>query len=197
MLIYHLVRPFSYWSIDYDRKWRLDWGIPLLITAITTGFAGALAYFHPFAVLGDSGLIAKILGFVQSLPGFYIAALAAIATFNRLDIDRPMPAPSPKIQIRVRGRTVAIDLTRRRFLCVLLAFLTAESLLLIVGAIFALSIAPALRPMVAEQYRFWILFPGLAVYLLFFWQMLVVTFIGLFYLGDRIHQPDDDVPVQR
>jgi hypothetical protein len=48
-----------------------------------------------------------ILGFVQVLPGFYIAALAAIATFNKTDIDKIMAAPAPKIDIFIHGKSVA------------------------------------------------------------------------------------------
>ena len=114
-----------------------------------------------------------------------------IGLYVGIDIDRPMPAPSPRLNVLVRGRKVPIDLTRRRFLCVLLAFLTAESLVLVVGAIFAQTVAPTIRDLVADKFHFLCLYIGLFFYLLFFWQMMVVTFVGLFYLGDRIHQPDD------
>jgi hypothetical protein len=191
MFIYHLFRPFSYLGIAYPHKWRLDWLIPIILSLLTTGAFAALAWVHPFSILGDSGLISRILSLLQTLPGFYIAALAAIATFNRIDIDRPMPAPSPRLNIVVRGKKVPIDLTRRRFLCVLLAFLTAECLLLLIGAIFAQTVTPALRELISNNWHFRTLYAGLFAYLVFFWQMMVVTFVGLFYLGDRIHQPDD------
>lgn len=197
MLLYDLLRPFSYLNVAYEGKWRLDWGIPALLALLSTAMIGAITLCYPVAVMSDSGLIAKLLSLVQSLPGFYIAALAAIATFNRLDIDRTMPAPPPKIQIRIRGKNVAIDLTRRRYLCILLAFLTAESLCLVIVAIFAISSAPALRELVGTDQRLWFKLGFLGLYLLFFWQLLVVTFIGLFYLGDRIHQPDDNVALSQ
>lgn len=150
-----------------------------------------LSRYQHVTIFGDSGLIAKLISFVQNLPGFYIAALAAIATFNRVDIDRAMPAPTPKINIQLRGQTVAIELTRRRFLCALLAFLTAESLLLILSGILALVVAPSVKAVIPAQAQPWIVIASSTLYLLFFWQMLIVTFLGLFYLGDRIHQPDD------
>jgi len=178
-------------GIAYPNKWRLDWLIPFVLGAVSAVVLAALALVHPLLIIGDGGLVSKIVSLVQSLPGFYIAALAAIATFNRIDIDRPMPAPSPRLNVLVRGRKVPIDLTRRRFLCVLLAFLTAESLVLVVGAIFAQTVAPTIRDLVADKFHFLCLYIGLFFYLLFFWQMMVVTFVGLFYLGDRIHQPDD------
>lgn len=86
-------------------------------------------------------VIAKILGFVQNLPGFYIAALSAIATFNKTDIDKTMPAPAPKLDIVVQGHNIAIELTRQRFLCSMFAFLTAESMILVVFSIFGQAIS--------------------------------------------------------
>ncbi|MEQ1544054.1 hypothetical protein [Methyloglobulus sp.] len=74
-----------------------------------------------------------VSGLIKSLQ------LAAIATFNKPDIDKTMPVPAPKIDILVQGKRAVIELTRRRFLCSMFAFLTAESLILIVLAIFAQS----------------------------------------------------------
>ncbi|WP_221898658.1 hypothetical protein [Bathymodiolus japonicus methanotrophic gill symbiont] len=138
----------------------------------------------------NSGIITKILGFVQVLPGFYIAALAAIATFNKTDIDKTMPAPAPKIDILVQGKSVAIELTRRRFLCSMFAFLTAESLIIIVLAIFATSFYVPFKEIIHESWH--ILSSGLftLMFLLLFWQMIITSFWGLYYLGDRLHQPN-------
>ncbi|MGA4112647.1 hypothetical protein ACI2VH_16080 [Ralstonia nicotianae] len=191
MFTYHLLRPFSYWTIKFNRKALLDWGYPFVAAALTAAVVFGLSRYQHVTIFGDSGLIAKLISFVQNLPGFYIAALAAIATFNRVDIDRAMPAPTPKINIQLRGQTVAIELTRRRFLCALLAFLTAESLLLILSGILALVVAPSVKAAIPAQAQPWIVVASSTIYLVFFWQMLIVTFLGLFYLGDRIHQPDD------
>ncbi len=90
-----------------------------------------------------------------------------------------------------RGRSVAIDLTRRRFLCVLLAFLTADSLVLIMASMLGLAIAPSIKAIVSPSHQRWTLYAFFCIYHIFFWQMLYVTFLGLFYLGDGIHQPDD------
>ena len=81
-------------------------------------------------------LIISILSFIQILPGFFIAALAAIATFNRLDLDKIMPHPAPTINIECNGGKEEIDLTRRRYLTLMFSFLSAESILLIVLSFF-------------------------------------------------------------
>lgn len=186
----HLLRPLSYLSIEHKQKWKVDWIYPLVLASLSTGVLFWLKRHGNIPLYADGAVIAKILGFVQGLPGFYIAALAAIATFNKTDIDKTMPSPAPKLDIMVQGKVVPIELTRRRFLCSMFAFLTAESLILIVLAIFGQAIYLPVKILLPVNFHVWIS----AIYMLFFffafWQMLITSFWGLFYLGDRLHQPD-------
>lgn len=134
----------------------------------------------------------SILSFVQNLPGFYIAALAAIATFGRHDIDEAMPgSPPPRIKtITTSGHGNVIVLMRRRFLCLLFAYLTVECIALTLFSIFAISLAPAMRGLVSPI----MLLIGHAissvVVLFLLTQLMVATLWGLYYLDERIHQPD-------
>lgn len=189
-MIRHLLRPLSYLSIEHQLKWKVDWLYPFILAAISTTLIFGLKHFGQISLYADGGIIAKILSFVQGLPGFYIAALAAIATFNKTDIDKTMPAPAPKIDIMVRGQSIVIELTRRRFLCSMFAFLTAESIILIVLAIFALSLYAPLKSIIHEPLQVWTSGLFILMFFLLFWQMIIASFWGLFYLGDRLHQPD-------
>src|SRR5690554_2636924 len=99
----HLLRPFSYLFIEHRLKWKVDWLYPVVLATLSAALIVILRKWGPVPLYGNEGLIEKILGFVQVLPGFYIAALAAIATFNKLYIDKTMPAPAPKIDIMING----------------------------------------------------------------------------------------------
>ncbi len=189
-MIRHLLRPLSYLFIEHKLKWKVDWLYPFLLAILSTSLLFWLKQFAPVTLYADGGIIVKILNFVQVLPGFYIAALAAIATFNKTDIDKTMPAPAPKIDIMVQGRNVAIELTRRRFLCSMFAFLTAESIILIVLAIFASSAYVSIKAIIHEPWQIWASGLFTLTFFLLFWQMIVASFWGLYYLGDRLHQPD-------
>jgi hypothetical protein len=186
----NLFRPLSYLFIEHKQKWKVDWVYPLVLTALSTGLLFFLKKYGTIALYADGALIAKILGFVQGLPGFYIAALAAIATFNKLDIDKTMPKPAPKLDIMVQGQKVPIELTRRRFLCSMFAFLTAESLILIVLAIFGQAVYLPAKAIFPEKLHVLASATYMVVFLFALWQMLITSFWGLFYLGDRLHQPD-------
>jgi hypothetical protein len=189
-MLRHLFRPFSYLFIEHRQKWIIDWIYPLILAVISTVAVLFVQRYGSVSLYAEGGLISKILGFVQNLPGFYIAALAAIATFNRVDIDRTMPAPAPRIDIVVQGKKVPIELTRRRFLCSMFAFLTAENLVIVAMAIFAQALCGAVKAKVGGCYHLWLSGTFLFVFLLLFWQMMITTFWGLFYLGDKLHQPD-------
>lgn len=187
VLIGQLVRPFSYLSIKHEYKWIMDWVFPGVLAIVTAVLL--FLFRHSINIYGGSGVISRILGFVQNLPGFYIAALAAIATFGRTDIDNMIPKPTPTIMEVRAGEKNEIPLTRRRFLCMMFAFLTAESVVIILVSIAALSIASDYAGKASEGFK---IFSGGAfvVFVFFFYQMLIATFWGLFYLGDRIHQVD-------
>jgi len=186
----HLLRPLSYLSIEHKQKWIVDWFYPLVLAALSVGLLFGLKKFGNISLYADGAVIAKILGFVQSLPGFYIAALAAIATFNKIDIDKTMPKPAPKLDIMIQGKIARIELTRRRFLCSMFAFLTAESLILIVFAIFGQAIYLPVKELLPEHAQVWVSVIYMLIFMFIFWQMLITSFWGLFYLGDRLHQPD-------
>lgn len=165
----------------------MDWLIPGVITASVAVLV--FSFWSNINIYGSSGLIARVLSFIQSLPGFYIAALAAIATFGRNDIDNIIPRPTPTITELRDGEENVIPLTRRRFLCMMFAFLTAESVLLILASITILSFAGDYKGGATLTLTFMSKL-GFVIYLFFLFQMILATFWGLFYLGDRIHQTD-------
>lgn len=189
-MLQHLLRPFAYLRIEHPSKWVVDWLIPLVMACITTGAVVMMSCYASVPVFGDSGIVSKVLAFVQNLPGFYIAALAAIATFNRTDIDRHMPEPTPSIDIVVQGQSILIKLTRRRFLCTMFAFLTAESILLTVVAILGLVSTSAMVVLIPNAFHASAKYLFLFGYLALFWQMIAASFWGLYYLGEKLHQPD-------
>lgn len=187
-LLAQLSRPFSYLTIKHELKWQMDWLIPGIVSITAT--TAVLLLWPSINIYGDSGIISRVLSFIQNLPGFYIAALAAIATFGRSDIDSTMPEPTPTIIENRMGRPSPIPLTRRRFLCMMFAFLTAECVTLIIISILVLSIGAEKTVFMEGDTLKVIAKVGFYIYAFFLSQMILATFWGLFYLGDRIHRVD-------
>lgn len=174
--------PLSYLRIKHESKWIADWIYPLLFSVISAVVI--------FAFNGKgSALVERLLLVSSVLPGFYIAALAAIATFQKPDIDNLMPEPTPRLSVEIGGHANVIGLTRRRFLCHLFAFLCWESLTLMIICVFAGIAGPGALTHLSPSIAYWAKVGFSFVVLLGFWQMICTTCLGLYYLGDRLHHP--------
>ncbi len=185
-----LFRPFAYLTIRHPSRlplwvnWLLPAGGVVLALAALLGFDVAINAF------GEQGLVARLLAFVQTLVGFYIAALAAVASFNSTHLDRVMPSPAPTMRVKYNSTLQEVPLTRRRFLCAMFAYLTALSFLFSITAIIALSLAPAMAAIIPDTMGATLQRACLALFLLAVLQMTTITFWGLFYLGERMLTPD-------
>ena len=136
-------------------------------------------------------VIGKLSAFLGVLTGFFIAALAAVATFGKTEMDDPMPGDPPlRLEHKINKETFFENLTRRRFLSLLFGYLSFLSLTLyvigygytVVDGYFVSSLAKTTREAVFSI--FWIFY--------MFWiaNILSNTYLGLFYLSDRIHRPN-------
>lgn len=182
-VFYQLGRPFAYLTIKHPLKPVYDWIVPLILTFTTCAY---LYFFSSInlTIVGAESLIPELLSFVSGLPGFYIAALAAVATFNRSDMDLRLPVPTPEIETLIGGKDQTIKLTRRRYLCLLFAFLTSESICLIVLTRLLLK-----TDLSSFEFATWAMWFGAFLFFLFFWQLIVATLYGLFYMGEKMHEP--------
>lgn len=183
-----LLRPLDYLRIQHDDKGRYDWFYPY----IAAGTFTALLAFLPgeLKIVGPDGLLSIFTGILQILVGFYIASLAAVATFNRPAMDDPMQGDPPTLRDWRRGELIQRDLTRRQFLSMMFGYLAFASIgLYFVGA-FTNLLAPQLAA--AITFPWWLEWTarwlGLLVYLFAAANLVVTTLLGLFYMSDRIHR---------
>ncbi|EAX5886867.1 hypothetical protein AOZ94_12630 [Salmonella enterica subsp. enterica serovar Newport] len=183
----HLGKPFEYLSIKgISGKAAYDWVAPAILTVITAAIF-ILLKIPVKNLFVDGGFIKSIVSFISNLPGFYIAALAAIATFNRAEIDLPLISNTKNASIEIKvtkenGKVVNSEeiLTRRLFLCMLFSFLTASSIVIIIlNAVSA--------PLIMTYPNIYFLIGYAVLFTFLAWQLLVSTFFGLYYLGNRIH----------
>lgn len=182
VIFYQLTRPISYLFLKHPAGKIYNWQIPCILTSISMFLLYLLVDIK--AVIGSGGLIEELTGFVISLPGFLIAALAAIATFNRPVIDQEM-IDAPTIDIKI-GNTELTDepLTRRDFLLRLFSFLTVDSIFLIiyakVGSV--ISVPDFLESQIHLTEWFFVSF-----FMVIFWQLLTLLLFGMYYLCERLN----------
>ena len=185
-----LLRPFAYLTVRHQSRLPL-WINVVLPTALAIAASLAAALLgEKLNVFGPQGLLDRLLSFVQTLTGFYIAALAAVSSFNSPHLDRVMPTPAPTMRVKHNGVLQDVPATRRRFLTSMFAYLTALSFIFSLAAIFALTVATPLGDRLAPDALaifHWLAFGG---FLLAAFQLTCITFWGLFYLGERMLTPD-------
>lgn len=184
-----LGKPAAYLAVRHPQKPTFDWFVPIGLTCVSTAVYVWLPTTIPF--IGQNSLTGFIQELVKMLSGFFIAALAAIATFKDDQLDKYMIGDPPTLTEydAEKSRMVERALTRRRFLSLLFGYLAFISLMLFVWTV-ALAVVkdtaiaslgawtPAARIATVAFTLFW------------FWNMFSVALLGLYYLTYRMHRPD-------
>lgn len=185
-MFYQISRPWAYITIKGKEKWVFDFLLPSIISIIVTAVAilskGSVNYFGP------GGIISSFTSFIQSLPGFFIAALSVVATFQKKEMDFFLAPPTPEIKIRIDGRIGLVKLTRRRFLGLLFSFLTAQSVIITGLGIFLSSFSSYATSLISIDLRIYMFSFAILFYMYLVFQMLIVTLWGLYYLSERMYQ---------
>ncbi|MFN4366527.1 MAG: hypothetical protein ACK4GA_02665 [Acinetobacter sp.] len=198
-----IFKPLNYlaikWEVEghYSKK-AFDYFIPLIISVLISLLLVGIECYFSSRTTEDVNIFASdisslLAGFLQTIPGFYIAALAAIATLTSPTMDKDMDgvAPTYKIDsIDVHGNPIKKDepLKRRGFLARLFSYLSFISLIayfsiLILRYIYKLDI------LAVEQLTYSIVyFICLTAFNFLLVQLMLLTFLGLYYLGQRIHE---------
>jgi hypothetical protein len=181
--------PFTYLAIDHPEKRKFDFLLPLLIGLVASTPLLSTAFRSD--ALGSFNVIGGINSFLGILTGFFIAALAAVATFGKAEMDDPMPGEPPvQLEHRNRNESYFETLSRRRFLSFLFGYLALMTLLVYLAGgayvVFDKYLAKAYFPNWRETIfiGFWL------AYMFSFANILSNTLLGLFYLTDRIHRPN-------
>jgi len=135
-------------------------------------------------------MVQRLNELLPILVGFYIAALAAVATMQQERLDQYPCGEPPTLTRKYRGVIKAEKLTRRRFLSYLFSYMAFLSVMLYVAGI--------VGPFAATVYRN---FEGLwwaeavkgvilVAYLFSYGNLLSGTMFGLHYFADRIHRDE-------
>ncbi|MBF9260991.1 hypothetical protein I0P11_07540 [Acinetobacter baumannii] len=198
-----IFKPLNYLDIKWKvkgkiTKKRFDYTIPtifsilisivlVIIDSVVTTPANSTFSTNIF----DGDFTGLLSGFLQTIPGFYIAALAAIATLNSDTMDNPMLGENPPYEFLIETnpyREVKNPVSRRRFLSSLFAYLSFVSLLLFfLTLVFKYSYNLNILPVNHCLYSF-LYFINLTIFFFFFGQLIFLTLVGLYYLGDRVHR---------
>lgn len=182
-----LLRPVLFLSIKSKGLKKYTWLYPALWVFLVLNYI----YFFPETCIDKSTIIKKMIqdcsNLLYVLPGFYIAALAAIATFNAPTMDVPLDGQNTELCSQEENIQTR-KLTRRRFLCLLFGYLSFLSLILCVVTVIFTQMPPsAIFAKIWPTSKIYMDLFFITVAMLFFIQLICLTLLGLYYLCDRIH----------
>lgn len=178
-----LLAPLSFLRLESPDLVRYQWIIPAIITCIML----STYYFLPVEpqLFGDDGLVTRINGLLTTLIGFYIAALAAVATFPNETLDQEMKGRGPRLHYTRGGEPRIETLSRRRFLSILFGYSAFLSITIYGLAIVTSAVEPSFSKNI---YREFCEFIWITIYGFMLSSLTVVTLLGLYYLTDRMHR---------
>lgn len=136
-----IFKPLNYLKIKWDvqghfSKKQFDIIIPIIVSLIFSVILALVDFFaYDIAKKVEPNIFKNeftglLIGFLQTIPGFYIAGLAAISTLNSETMDRPMSGipPTEKVIETNPYAEKEMPLTRRMFLSRLFSYLSFISL---------------------------------------------------------------------
>ncbi|MBH0074932.1 hypothetical protein I6F48_05045 [Pseudoalteromonas sp. SWYJ118] len=177
MILDKLFKPISYIRIKHYEKSWFDFILPLGTTLLFFFIIYCLS--EPIRLLGKEGLVSLVNGLLQILAGFYIASMAAIATFNKEGMDDIMDGTPPTLN--------GVELTRRQFLTYLFGYLAFCSICLYFIGGFAQLASLSLFHLVSLSSPFLkILLVGLYIFAIS--NIMYTTVLGMHFMIDKIHR---------
>ncbi|MDY4296846.1 MULTISPECIES: hypothetical protein [unclassified Xanthomonas] len=125
---------------------------------------------------------------LQVLVGFYIAALAAVASLHSRALDQKIKADP--VYLVVAGEDK--KLSRRQFLSLMFGYLSFLSIMLYSSGLLGQILAPNFKGWVSEGVLQWVRMGFIFCYVFLLMQMVFVTLVTLYYLSDRMHWQDPE-----
>jgi len=173
-----------------------DYVLPAVLTAVTAGVCVGLSI--PFGMGHHPVLTKSLADLLALLIAFYMAALAAVSTFERAGIDGALKGGDATLRVlnHETGAREDKKLSYRQFISYLFGYLSFISLILFISLLFFSTAWPKILNL-GKDYKGWdhvvaLLDP--AFFIMFFfgtWQLLVTSLLGIYFLADRMQSLND------
>ncbi len=164
------------------------WTFPFMLTVFIVFISSLLP--ESVNVYGENGLVRSINQLLSILVAFYIASLAAIATFKSDSLDKKITGSPVTLIVKRSGKKETEKLTRRKFLCLLFAYCAFMSITIFCMGELAVLLKENFLTVVTNSHVLGASKIAFAVvYTFAISNLLSTTLLGLHYLADRIHRP--------
>ncbi|MEZ9627853.1 hypothetical protein [Aliivibrio fischeri] len=181
-----LLKPLDYIRIKHAEKAWFDVMLPIILAVMCVAILYILPI--PIAFVGNNSVISLVNGILQILSGFYIASMAAVATFQKEGMDNQMEGVPPKLKLKKKNKETIKSLTRREFLTYLFGYLAFMSIFMYFLGGF-IQLASGNISMLAAHIAPWFKYMLVAVYMFIVFNILCTTILGMHFMIDKIHRP--------
>lgn len=185
-----ILKALSFLSVDAPFGAGYNWKYPLSISALLAVLGVMLGADVNY--WGKDGLLTALTPLLSVLFPFYVAALAAVATFKGVaDLDKPFPLDAEERRVTMPrmgsgGVIEFIEITQRHYLSLLFGYCAVVSIALIffytVFRFVTVSISPPI-----PGYVTYFGYGLLLIFIFLFCQVILLTLVAVYYLSDRIH----------
>ena len=184
--MWRLLVPLRYLRIQHPEKIKFDLYFPMVFAILIS--LPLLSEKFVADAKSSLDILGRSSDLLSILTGFFVAALAAVATFGNAEMDEPMTGEDPVTLVDHAGNED--KLSRRRFLSYLFGYLALASIFTYVLGFAFYGIQTYLVGVLAPAWSTASLVTFWLVYSLLLGNLLSNALLGLFYLTDRIHRPN-------
>jgi hypothetical protein len=178
---------------------KLVYDFVLPVAGTVAAVAICLSLDAPLNLSNQDKFVANLSQLLALMIGFYLAALAAVATLNRDGIDSPLKGEPAKLRVinHDGGQRVDKNLTYRQFICYMFGYLSFLSLILFIVVICAANVWPLIaRKINAVQesaaHIDTLVNAGLFILVSFLLSQLFVTsLLAIYFLAERLQTLSD------
>lgn len=187
-MFFQLFTPLQFVRIKFEKKLPLLAVFPSVVAIFPT-------YLHwttsiDFNLYGGGGVVEALNSLLPIMIGFYVAALAAVATMDREMLDEEIQGSQVTLRRMYQGKQITENLTRRRFLCYMFGYLSFMCIVSYILGSFGQVGSEIISKFACQDLRE--IFSATAIFAYFFLysNLIITTMFGLHYLSERIHRSD-------
>lgn len=188
--------PIAFLWVQHPQNKYIYVYIPVFVSVCVVAFD---IFIGQISIFGSGGLVSGSKNLLAILSGFFIVALAAVATFNKPDMDDGLAGIEPKLNEKQPWLPVDFDITRRRYLCLMFGYLSFLAIVLFsLGSVFG-AISQNIVNFTSSKDALAVLrCVFLSTWTFMLTNLLLTTFMGVYFLSVGIHidhpklRPSDD-----
>lgn len=183
------LRTLNYIRIEHGYRKQFHFVIPSVLSALI--LLPIFIFASDPNIFGQGGLLAGFSQLLAILAPFFIASLAAVATFAANEtFDKKFKMAEPvQLNVLEKGKFKTRDISLRQFLSLLFGYCGVISLTLFLITL----VGPIISSGLADFFGWWASCLGKIFFILFvfiFCHMITATLLGLYYLSDKMHRND-------